>query len=302
MASKASAVRGLLGVIVALGISGLWSFWGAIECFHEGWYYHSLVDNLRLALVQYWCWPIAFSGLAALSIAKPKIGASLFVAIGLLTNAVLFHFQNMAGFDLMLLPCLLLAALFGFGSVPRPKLAVWIVVSLPLLVMIVISLPLLIKVSNRVTVIRNEPLVWATGVETLVWAPPGPGWPDKGVTYANAQWICDHLSYDGRTISAKRLQFWRLPSIHEAEHAMTRHGKMAGCDYSGKPGWQPCQIQPDKEAPIWNPFSQVIYWWTASDDDRGDNLRISYNGYVLPVQKRLTGYTAFRAVREPSLR
>jgi hypothetical protein len=299
MASRTGSILGGCAVIASLAISGFWSYWGGFECFHEGWYYHRLVDNLCLAFFQYWCWPIAFGGLSALGFMKPRIGAGLFVLIGVLVNWLLFRFQNMFGIEFILLPCVALAALFCFGRVRKPVLAAWLAVGFPVLVIAGISIPLLIKVSGRLTDIRNEPLVWASGHETLVWAPPGPGWPTAGVSYERALWVCDHLSLDGRSLSDKPRKLWRLPTVQEAIRAMNRHGKPAGCEYSGKQGFQPCTTEPDKEAPLWNPFSQVIYWWTATDDSRGHNLRVTYNGSVLAVQKSLTGYTAFRAVRSP---
>jgi hypothetical protein len=275
----------------------MWSYWGAFECFHEGWYSHSLWANLGLGFIQYWCWPIAFAGLAALGIWKPKVGGAMFVAIGLLINGWLFGFQNSVALVFLLAPSLLLGALFAFGTVPRPRLSIALVIGVPALIIVCITIPLAIKVSRRLTAIRNVPLVWANGSETLVWAPPGPGWPLSGVDYSKAKEICAHLSLDGRSISLTELNLWRLPTVEEAERALNRHGHPAGCTYSGKPGFQPCRIEPDKEAPLWNTFSPVIYWWTGTDDESDHNLRIAYNGYVLPVRKAGSGYTAFRAVR-----
>lgn len=292
-----SVPRGVCAVIVSMTISGFWSFWGAIECFHEGWYYHRLADNLELAFVQYWGFPIAFSMLAAIAIWKPRIGGVLFAFAGILVNALLFHFQNWAGVVLILAPCLLLAGLFGFGSFPKPILSSIAVVGFPALIIVVITVPLAIRVAGRDTNISDRPLVWTTASETLVWAPPGPGWPKSGVTFEKAQWICQHLTSDGKGTTSTVQNLWRLPAVQEAERALNQHRKPAGCDYSGKPGWQPCRVEPDKEAPLWDPFSQVIYWWTATDNEKGENLRVAYNGYVLPVRKTPTGYTGFRAVR-----
>lgn len=295
--SKWKVVCGIVAVMICTAIAELWSIWGAIENFHEGWYRRSLVQNLLLAAVQYWIWPIAFALLGVLAIRKPKIGAVLFACIGILLNVFLFGFRNSAGVELILVPCLILAVLFWFSAFPRRALAIWACAGLPILTIVAISLPLGWKVAHRITAIQDQPLVWQTGSETLVWAPPGPGWSAGGESYQVAVDTCSHLAPNGRTIGAKALNLWRLPTVEEAVHALDRGGQPAGCQYTGKPGFQDCRTEPDKEAPLWDPYSPVIYWWSATDDARGRNLRVAYNGYVLPVSKRGEGSTGFRAVR-----
>jgi hypothetical protein len=57
---------------------------------------------------------------------------------------------------------------------------------------------------------------------------------------------------------------------------------------------------PDKEAPLWHPYSPVIYWWTADDVQPDRAYRVAYNGVVqaFPKQTR-RGYFAARCVRTP---
>ena len=56
---------------------------------------------------------------------------------------------------------------------------------------------------------------------------------------------------------------------------------------------------PDKESPFWNPHSQVIYGWTATEVDAARALSITYDGQVRPRPKRVGyGYLGFRCVRD----
>jgi len=60
--------------------------------------------------------------------------------------------------------------------------------------------------------------------------------------------------------------------------------------------------QPDKEPPLWNPQSKVIYWWTASAAP-GDRLRcMAYNAHVAPLRPQMHwGSLGFRAVKKVSV-
>jgi len=294
--SKSKTICGVTAVALCTVVACFWSVWGTIENFHEGWYQRTTLENLLLSVVQYVGWPIGFALLAVVGIWQPRLGAILFVSIGILLNAFLFGFRNAVGIQWILVPCLLIGMLFGLGDVPYRRWATGIVVGLPMAIILGIGIPLMWKVSHRLTEISNNSLFWKSGDVTLVWAPPGPGWPQSGVEHRQAEYISDHLTLDGRSLSKQPLHLWRLPTVDEAVLALNRGGKPAGCVFGGKPGFQPCKTEPDKEAPLWDPFSQVIYWWTGTDDAKGKNLRVAYNGYVLPVSKRATGDTGFRAV------
>jgi hypothetical protein len=55
---------------------------------------------------------------------------------------------------------------------------------------------------------------------------------------------------------------------------------------------------PDKEAPLWHPYSQIIYWWTADEVDADRAFRVAYNGYVIRLNKKVgAGYLACRCVK-----
>ncbi len=42
--------------------------------------------------------------------------------------------------------------------------------------------------------------------------------------------------------------------------------------------------KPDKETPLWNPHSQVIYYWTSEENNERAYL-VAYNGYILDRSK-----------------
>jgi hypothetical protein len=297
---RSGAFCGIAAVALSTAISVFWTYWGTIENFHEGWYSRSLLGNIGLALVQYVGFPIVFMTLAALSIWKPKLGAAVFLAIGIGLNAFLFGFRNAVGIVLFLVPCAILAALFWFASFRRPRAALAVSLLPPLLLMLAIAVPLGWKVSHRLELQGNEALISGG----LMWAPPGPGWPERGMSYQAAMERCAHLDASGREVVKERLGLWRLPTAEEAVAALNRGGSPAGCRFSGSEGFQRCDREPDKEAPLWDPHTMVIYWWTGSINESGKDMRVAYNGYVLPVSVKGAGgdYVGFRAVRSVDAR
>ncbi|MCA9924985.1 MAG: hypothetical protein KC421_21570, partial [Anaerolineales bacterium] len=46
------------------------------------------------------------------------------------------------------------------------------------------------------------------------------------------------------------------------------------------------KTKPDKESPLWNIYSQVIYWWTATEEDEAHAYIIAYDGQVWPRLKQ----------------
>jgi len=45
------------------------------------------------------------------------------------------------------------------------------------------------------------------------------------------------------------------------------------------------RVRPDKDAPLWNRYTMVIYWWTADESDPQHAYRVAYNGTVNDVLK-----------------
>ena len=81
---------------------------------------------------------------------------------------------------------------------------------------------------------------------------------------------------------------------------MSRHG------VNSRGIWDPLdesavyQVTPDKESPLWNIHSQVIYWWTATETDSDNAYMIVYDGKVWPRRKQIhPAYLGFRCVKHP---
>lgn len=81
---------------------------------------------------------------------------------------------------------------------------------------------------------------------------------------------------------------------------MARHGQNSGGVWDAQAATATYQTTPDKESPLWDPYSQVIYWWTATEVDAEHAYIIVYDGKVWPRAKELRpAYLGFRCVREP---
>jgi hypothetical protein len=144
---------------------------------------------------------------------------------------------------------------------------------------------------------RGERIVPGTSV-TLTWAPEGPGWPASGVTWSEAMRRCRYLSADGSALAETALDLWRLPTADEAVRSLARHGANSGGTWDSAAAHASYRVMPDKESPLWNPRSKVIYWWTATMRDSANALMIAYHGQVGPRRKSWgPGYLGFRAVR-----
>jgi hypothetical protein len=142
-------------------------------------------------------------------------------------------------------------------------------------------------------------LVQGNGVE-LVWAPDGPGWPREGMPWEEAGKVCEYLSEDGLTLSSEPQGIWRLPTVDEAVRSMARHGQNSGGAWDPATGETTYEITPDKETPLWNVYSQVIYWWTGTEIDETHAYMIAYNGKVWSRVKDFgPGYLGFRCVKPP---
>jgi hypothetical protein len=142
--------------------------------------------------------------------------------------------------------------------------------------------------------------VQGNGVQ-LIWAPAGPGWPNRGVTWHEAVRRCRHLTADGLSLADTPQDVWRLPTVEEVVRSSCRHGRNAGGTWDAGSGRARFQNMPDKEAPLWDVHSQIIYWWTSTEVAPDRALRVSYNGHVMPLPKMVGyGYLGFRAVKEPA--
>lgn len=278
----------------------LWAFWGILENFHEGWYSTSLYENLLLLFRQYLSIPIVVMALSLIALKWPRVGIGLFIATGIFA---LYHFSGGNPITIRLLiasPIVALGLLYLFGRPKPKKVAQLLLIGLPLLVIIILGTPNYIRVVTRVSDGDfGTRLVEANGV-TLIWAPRGPGWPDEGVYWADAIQACRYLSEDGTTILEEPQNIWRLPTIDEAVRSQARHGENSGGVWDPLARKATYEITPDKETPLWDMHSPVIYLWTSEEKDDLRAYMFVYNGQIAIRGKRAPRYHSFRCVKEIS--
>ncbi len=199
---------------------------------------------------------------------------------------------------LLIAPLIGLGALYWFGRPEPRKLAISLAIGLPLLTLVISGIEPVLRVSQRV----NDGNLQTRSVQgngvNLIWAPDGPGWPRSGSNWFKAQQICQHLSEDGLTPSPTPQHIWRLPTVDEAARSMARHGQNSGGVWDAEIAKATYKTTPDKESPLWNVHSQVIYWWTATEEDEEHAYIIVYDGKVWPRTKQFSpDYLGFRCVR-----
>jgi hypothetical protein len=290
-------IIGWIAVGLSTAITCFWAFWGIIEDFHEGWHYPSLWANLGLMLVQYLSPMLIFMAVTLVAIQWPQYGAGLHVILALLA-AWFFQAPSSPGTFLVILPLIGLGVLHGFGRPQPRKIAVALVIGLPILTLILFGAEPALRVSQRLDDgVLQARLVQGNGV-ALTWAPDGPGWPREGTNWYVAQLACQNLSEDGLSVAPEPQRIWRLPTVDEAVRSMARHGQNSGGVWDAETTTAAYETPPDKESPLWNVHSQVIYWWTATEVDAERAYIIVYDGKVWPRAKDFgPAYLGFRCVR-----
>jgi len=289
---------------IAVGFSTLitcfWAFWGIVENFHEGWYYESLLSNVGLMFVQYLSPMLIFMAVTLISISWPRVGGGLHVVFALLAAWFFQAFTNTATF-LLIVPLVGLGVLHWFGRPQPRKIAVSLAIGLPILTLTILGIEPVLRVSQRFDDgFLQARLVPGNGVN-LIWAPDGPGWPRKGLNWSEAQQVCQYLGEDGLTPAPIPQHIWRLPTVDEAVRSMARHGQNSGGLWDAETAKVTYKTTPDKESPLWNAHSQVIYWWTATEVDEEHAYIIVYDGRVWPRAKQYSlAYLGFRCVKQPS--
>jgi hypothetical protein len=295
-----SQIIGWIAVGCSTVITCIWAFWGIVENFHEGWYFESLWSNVGLMLVQYLSPMLLFLAVTLISIVRPRLGGPLHVILALVAAWFFGASSNAAAF-LVILPLIGIGVLYWFGRPQPRKVAVALVIGLPILALAIFGIEPILRVSQRVDDGNLQArLVPGNGL-SLVWAPDGPGWPRDGVDWYGAQQACQYLSEDGLTRASTPQHIWRLPTVDEAVRSMARHGQNSGGVWDAADAKATYETTPDKESPLWNVHSQVIYWWTATEVDAERAYIIVYDGKVWPRPKRFgPAYLGFRCVKEPS--
>jgi len=290
-------IAGWIAVSLSIIITCFWAYWGIIENFHEGWFHESWLSNVGLMFVQYLSPMLIFMGVTLISIYWPRVGGGLHAILSLLAIWFFEAFSNAATF-LIILPLIGLGAMYWFGR-PKPrKLATALVVGLPMLTLVLCGTGPAVRVSQRVDDGNLQArLVTGNGV-ALIWAPDGPGWPREGTNWHGAQRVCQYLSEDGLTLASMPEYIWRLPTVEELVHSMSRGGQNSAGVWDAENVEATYKTAPDKESPLWNVHSQVIYWWTATEIDEEQAYIIVYDGKVWPRAKQFgPAYLGFRCVK-----
>jgi hypothetical protein len=292
-------IVGWFAVGLSTAIACFWAMWGIIENFHEGWFHDSLLSNLGLMFVQYLSPWLILVALSQLSIYFPRVGSVAHAGLGLLLPLVLRQF-NFTWIGLITLPLVLIGTLYWFGR-PQPRnLAPFLVMGLSAVTLIAFGVGPAFRVAGRVNDGNLQArLIEGNGVR-LIWAPDGPGWPRTGADWYQATTRCEHLQADGQALSPVTQSVWRLPTAEEAVRTMSRHGVNSGGLLNLQNREASYQVTPDKESPLWNIHSQIIYWWTATEVDEQNSHIIVYDGKVWVRRKQIhPSYLGFRCVRLP---
>ncbi len=310
-----TAFLGWLAVGIATIVSSLWAFWGVFEAFHEGWYFPSLARNVLLT-VKYLTLMLTSIALSVIALRWPRAGGIFYLLFGLGFSTWILMTRRVLDVGVVLswipvtVPLLLLGVLFWVGRPTPIRLAYASSVLLPLAVGIGFAVEPATRIAARVDDRdRGTRLVQGNGV-SLIWAPEGPGWPTpdpndrawkthwRGPTWEEARNTCRHLTADGKSLADAPLDIWRLPTIEEVVRSMARHGINSRGTWSSVRARPSYATRPDKESPLWNPHSPVIYWWTSSEPSEPRAYSIDFNGNVYARAKTSTlGSQAFRAVK-----
>ena len=290
---------GSTAVTVSMILSSFWAFWGITETFHEGWYYESLLSNLGLTFAQYLSPMLVFMGVSLVSIYWSRLGGALHVILALLAIWFFNAFSNAATF-LIILPFVGLGMLYWFGRPQPRKVAINLALGLPALTLVIAGVAPVIRVSQRIDDGNLQArLVHGNEIE-LIWAPDGHGWPRSGGDWQEARQTCQFLNDDGSALSSTAQNIWRLPTVDEAVRSMALHGQNSGGVWDSENAVAVYNISPDKESPLWNIHSQVIYWWTATEVDEEHAYIIVYDGKVWTRSKQFgPAYLGFRCVKPP---
>jgi hypothetical protein len=118
--------------------------------------------------------------------------------------------------------------------------------------------------------------------------------------------LCRYLCSDGSTLTAEPQDIWRMPTTDEIVRSLVRRGENAGCVWDGRSGNAECQVQPNKDTPLWNPNASPIYHYSGEEYDQNSAWYVPYTGGgwyggTIGAQSKNGGNSrhGFRCVREP---
>jgi hypothetical protein len=301
--SRWRLVVGWAALLIGVIIASMWSFWGTIEAFHEGWWRPTLPARLL--------WLLAYIGpgsvltlLNVLSVRFRVVGGIVYVLIGLILAA---FFATTSIHYTIIISLTAVPVLIGCGHLfarIRVTKRALVVAASPILVSLVCAVEPVIRVSGRNTASQPEALAIAENGLDLVWAQRGPGWNVDGhISWSEAVEVARHLNAAGTTVEEEPQDVWRLPTIDEAVRSMSRNGKNAGGVWNPKTRIARYETTPDKEAPMWEVWSPVIYWWTSEEDGPNRAFVVVYHGGI-HSKPQVTGSPSFgfRLVRDSGSR
>lgn len=250
---------------------------------------------------QYLIFTIVFVLLALIILKWKKIGLFLHLLLG----AFCVWFFSGASFQvvglLIIIPFAVLGLIYYFGNPYPKKWAYRLIIAIPLVVVVAISIPQGIKVSQRITDQDFGLRIVEGNNVTMAWAPRGPGWPDQGTSWEEANEICKYLSEDGLTLMENEQNIWRLPTVDEAVRSMMLHGENVSGVWNATEEKAVYEKTPDKESPLWDLHSKVIYYWTSDpsiNDDQQAYIIVYHGGVFNRRKANSQSYLSFRAVTE----
>lgn len=297
---KRRNIVGWTGVAITTIFSSIWAYWGSIENFHEGWYSVSIWENLFMLLFQYLLFTVIFVLLGVITL-KWKIAG---IVLHILLAGFCIWFFSGASFLviglMIVIPIIGLGLLYFFGKPEPKKWAYRSLIFIPLIIIIAVFIPMSIKVSKRINDYDFGVRIVEGNEITLIWAPRGPGWPDSGTTWHEAMDICRYLSEDGTKIMDEVQDIWRLPTVDEAVRSMLLHGENVNGIWYPDDQKAVYDKTPDKESPLWDVHSQVIYYWTcetAKDNEDRAYIIVYHGGVNSKMKIDGQSYLSFRAVK-----
>ncbi len=297
MERRHQQILGWAAVVLSTLAACFWAFWGIIENFHEGGYYPSLWMNLGLMLAQYLLFMFLFVGAALVAIHWPRIGGGLHIAAAMGAAWFFRGASPMVVYPFIVVPLVFMGFAYWIGRSQPRRWAISLVVALPLITLLVGGAEPAFRVSGRLDDGDHSARRIADYGVDLIWAPEGPGWPRDGVPWSEAVRRCEYLVEDGTFLADTVQNVWRLPTVAEAVQSMQRQGQSCGGTWNAANRKVSYERTPDKESPLWDVHSQVIYWWTATEMNDREALIIVYDGKIWPRPKRAHwGYLGFRAV------
>ncbi|MBI9048037.1 MAG: hypothetical protein JEZ00_01340 [Anaerolineaceae bacterium] len=297
---KRKNILGWIAVGISLLIALLWTIWGMLENFHEGWYASSIWQNLFLMLIQYIPFSLAFILMPLIAMRWRRMGLIIYIGLGIFCAFFFAGASFFVTYLMLAIPLTGLGLLFFFGNAQPRRLAVFLLTVLPISLMIIIAIPNIIRIQARLNDGDFSTRLVDCQGQPLYWAGRGPGFPEQGVTWADAQDACTHLSADGTELFEDEQNLWRLPDIEEAVRCQTRDGENAGGTWDAENETANYLNTPDKESPIWDSYSEIIYYWTGEWVPDRENYAyiIDYKGGIFKKNMLYSpAYQTFRCVK-----